>query len=168
MYGHSANAKKKKRGTNIDATAAVVTPAQFRDAKKNDNARLCGDLTRITRHLNSIEECSQRLCGWCGEPCYYKCGLCGISAHNNAKKGKYPGRNCFMYLHNDAYYGLGWEDQHALFGGKRQEIRKVWTPPTDEAIEKNARHIQSIQRSVPYRLRSNVASNDGNNDDTET
>ena len=72
-----------------------------------------------------------------------------------------------MYLHNNVYYGLGWHDHHALFGGKQQDVRKVWTPPTDDTLAKNARHIQSIQRKVPYWLRTNIAASTGNNVDND-
>ena len=65
-----------------------------------------------------------------------------------------------MLLHNDTTYGLGWQDKHALFGGNRQEIKKQWTPPTEDAKAQHAKHIQSIQKNVPYRLRSNVDEND--------
>ena len=70
-----------------------------------------------------------------------------------------------MLLHNDACYGLGWQDQHALFGGKQQHIRKVWTPPTEDVKAKHAQHIKSIQKSIPYRLRSNIEANIEANDD---
>ena len=61
-----------------------------------------------------------------------------------------------MLLHNDATFGLGWQDQHALFGGKRDTVRKLWSPPTEEDKQKHARHIQDIQKKLPYRLRSAI------------
>ena len=153
--GLSANKRKRKDGV----TTAVVTPAQFKEAKRTESSRLCGDLTKIMKHLNSIEECSARICGWCGDTCLYRCGICGVAAHNNAKKGNFVGRDCFMLLHNDATYGLGWQDKHALFGGNRQEVRKVWTPPTEELKQQHAKHIADIQKKMPYRLRSSAADN---------
>ena len=64
----TADAKRAKRNDD-NPTSAVVTPAQFKEAKKSDKSRLCGDLTQIMLHLNSIEECSARVCGWCGDTC---------------------------------------------------------------------------------------------------
>ena len=153
-----SNNSKARKKPHVELPA-VVTPKQFKDAKKNDKTgRLCGDLTRIVRHINSIEECSGRVCGWCRDTTYFKCSLCGVAAHTNHKKGKFQGRDCFMNLHSDVCYGLGWQDKYDLFGGKKKEVKANWTPPSEEEIKRHARHIQTIQKDVPYRLRTSFES----------
>ena len=64
------NAKRGRRLAMLvvnDRASRLVTPAQFRQ-KKRTNKRLCGDLTMIIEHLNSVERVKQgKPCDLCGE-----------------------------------------------------------------------------------------------------
>ena len=128
----SARCRKRKEPT-VDASG-LVTPEQFRKAKNSlvrtggvskGKTRLCGSLTTYLEHLESVE--TRRgawICAYCGYECYTRCGICGIPAHNNPQRGDHAGKQCFLYLHNDDYYGLARCDT-VLKGYAKQH----WVPP---------------------------------------
>ena len=103
-----------KRRSLQAANGAVVTPQLFREAKrmnKSTKVWLCGNLSLLIPHLESIARVkSGNLCAWCGKMSYYKCKLCGVGCHHDEKKGEHVGKQCFIHLHDDALFGLGWHD----------------------------------------------------------
>ena len=117
--------------------------------KKTGKERLCGDLEKYLLHKESIETIGHELlCKWCGDYCYTKCGVCGLAAHDDPKRGKFIGRQCFTKLHSEACFGLAITDC-ALVDKEKED----WTEPTPQEKEANSKHIQEIQRKVPYGLR---------------
>ena len=167
--------EEAKRRSLQAANGAVVTPQLFREAKrvnKHTKGRLCGNLSSLIPHLESITRVkSGNLCAWCGETSYYKCKLCGVGCHHDEKKGEHIGKQCFIHLHDDASYGLGWRDKYELFGGDKVALRTQWRSPTPDELKAHAAHIERISNpQTRYSLRSNVlfdstdAENDNNND----
>ena len=114
---------------------------QFRTAKNGDS-RLCGDLSLLMKHVESIDTHHKhpRQCSVCGEDCYAECTGCGMTVHQPfAKKGKY----CFFELHDDTKFGLCCCDQPLL--GKR---KRDWTPPTNDEKAANAEHIAQLKNDL--------------------
>ena len=150
------NAKRREARA---ANGRVVTPQIFREAKKTNQStkrRLCGNLGSLTDHIESIARVkSGNLCAWCGQTCYTKCSICDLGCHNDDSKGKNKGKQCFIHLHDDACYGLGWKDRYELFGGDKVAVRNEWTPPSPEEFKAHAAHIARISNpQTRYTLRS--------------
>jgi hypothetical protein len=128
-----------------------VTIKQFKEEKKA-HGRLCGDMSKYLVHKASIISTKHELkCKWCGKNCYTKCGICGIPCHDGPKKGVFKGYQCFTELHNDVRLGLAITDCALV-----NKSKDTWTEPTEEEKEANSRHINNIQRKLPYRLRGRV------------
>jgi hypothetical protein len=131
------------------AAAPQVTLAQLNELKKPITGRLCGDLNKYMFHRQNIETVKHRItCKFCGKYCYTRCRVCGLAAHDNPQRGEHIGNDCFTKLHNDHCFGLAITDCKRL---KTDESK--WRMPTSNDREKNSRHIQEIQRVVPYALR---------------
>ena len=147
----------KRKKESLSETG-FVTPDQFKKERKgkgitsNGNSRLCGSLTAFLHHLGSIEtRTGAWKCVYCGGDCYTRCGVCGVPAHNNPKTGEHAGKQCFLHLHNDDYYGLARCDSKLLKG----KSKKDWTPPSANDVKKNKDHIDRLKKEHPYSLRSN-------------
>jgi hypothetical protein len=126
-----------------------VTLAQLNQLKRPIAGRLCGDLDKYMLHRQSIETLKHKLmCKFCGKFCFTRCKICGLAAHDNPQRGEHIGNDCFTKLHNDHCFGLAVADCKLVKSDKDQ-----WKMPTKNTQEKNARHIQNIQRKVPYGLR---------------
>ena len=54
-----------------------VSIAQVKKAKRWGTSRLCGNVDKLCKHVDSIIPVSKsRVCAWCGEPTYTLCGKC--------------------------------------------------------------------------------------------
>jgi hypothetical protein len=108
-----------------------------------NNSRLCGDLTRLQRHLASIVNGKHhpKKCVVCGEPSYSVCKLCGNKPlHFLPKSGKSAGKDCFFDYHSDSFFGLAADDTAVATGA-----RAKWTPPSQTKRKRHARRIADLK-----------------------
>jgi hypothetical protein len=154
---------KRKRGRPKKAQELPreVTPEVFSRSKKDKyKSRLCGDLRQYTKHEESIDHVSSKLCkngkkcAWCGEPCWSFCGLCKDPVtdehpflHHCPTRGHAKGRVCFTNYHNDMMFGLGRTDSKH-FAKPKAPKPKEWTPPTRRTQQQHAKMIQEIVQEL--------------------
>ena len=129
--------KKTKRGR---PTPAMMRLSKFRteflrakDAR-GENSRLCGNLTRLNKHLKSVETSLKhpKSCKVCGGDAYSECEICGVFLHTMPAKGKNAGKTCFFDYHDDCFFGLARDD------GRVREVKKSeWAYPTQAKRKRN-------------------------------
>ena len=111
----SRQQNKKSRGRpSASSKQQIFEEAEFKKAKcgRGENSRLCGNLSRLDRHIKSIETGLKhpKACRVCGDDCYSICAVCGVPLHFIPSKGKNIGKMCFFYYHDDCFFGLARED----------------------------------------------------------
>jgi hypothetical protein len=75
-----------------------------------------------------------------------------MPCHDDTRRGPFKGYQCFLELHNEQRFGLAKVDC-----GLIKKDKKDWIQPTPVEIESNSRHIEKIQRKIPYGLRRQVS-----------
>ena len=110
----------------------------FQKAKnaRGENSRLCGDLSRLDKHIKSVETGLKhpKACRVCGGDAYSICKVCGVPLHFIPSKGQHIGKMCFFDYHNDCFFGLAREDTK-LTKAKKSD----WVYPTVSKIRENAK-----------------------------
>ena len=130
-------ALSSSKGNNGSQTASV-TLEQLEGADQ----RLCGDLSKLQCHLDSVVYGKNgKDCDVCGIPCYTSCGICKTPVHCFPQKGPQLAKDCFLDAHSEHCYGLCRSDALTLF----RKRRKDWNPPTKAAKRRNATHIKSLK-----------------------
>ena len=141
------NPTEESQATDSASSAASVLT---RDHFRNNTKRLCGDLTFLYRHVQSVKptDSSGRICVVCGLRCYSVCTACGEAMHrfppkNNKKKEAIP---CFYHHHNTSFFGLSKRDASAS-GTKSKE----WSFPSPNKMERHREDVQRIlqPRAIP-------------------
>ena len=119
-----------------------VTAVALSTASTGRNARLCGNLSNLMRHINSrIYDKHGCQCVYCGLDSNWKCGICKEWVHWYPKTGVAKGADCYMKYHDEEYFGLGRDDQVALL----KKRRKDWTAPNLTQRRANARHVAGLK-----------------------
>jgi len=137
----SARAKRGKESSQ-------VTSDQFKKAKRFQTSRLCGDLNKFCKHVESIVRLSNkpRICAFCGLKTYTMCGICkdedkkAVPLHYNSTKGEGKGMQCFYMYHNDSCFGLGKNDSTRILNG----VKSNWEFPTLNEIRDNSGHVRDL------------------------
>ena len=134
----------------VPGVGSVVAPSGITlqqlsraSSSHGNNSRLCGDLTRLQRHLASIVNGKHhaKKCVVCGEPTYSACKLCGDKPlHCLPSKGKSAGKDCFFDYHSDSFFGLAVDDRAFATGA-----RSTWTPPSQTKRKRHAREIANLK-----------------------
>ena len=155
--------KRRRLSTSFSSASILTQPSnggyasglKREDFRKShqDGTRLCGDLTLLYNHIDSVKPIPNgggKICVVCGEKCYFICAECvgpdgklGVSMHRNAKKeGINAGSkiSCFYHYHNTAFFGLAKND-HKLVGIIR---KKDWKFPTETTMASHRREIQRL------------------------
>jgi hypothetical protein len=135
---------RPRRGSNEEEEEQVpdgkVTLDQLKRAKngRGGNSRLCGDLSRLNRHIESVTTGKKhpKTCKACGELCYSECSLCKVALHFVSKRGSSNGKKCFFQWHDDAFFGLCKGDC-SLVNKRKAE----WENPSATKIRANQKHI---------------------------
>lgn len=119
----------------------AVTREQLAEAKRGGKgSRLCGNMSKFTYHVNSIEKIrSEKICYWCGGPAYTICQICEVPLHYGPKKGAHAGKQCFLHYHDESMFGLGRGDCSLLNTSK-----KDWQSPTRSRCARNRAHITTL------------------------
>ena len=131
---------KKGRGQPSVASKQKQKEAQeFKRAKygRGDNSRLCGNLSRLDKHIKSVETSLKhpKACKVCGGDTYSDCNVCGVPLHFIQTKGKHTGKMCFFDYHNDAIFGLA-RDDTKLSNAKKSD----WAYPSMSKRKENAKN----------------------------
>ena len=85
--------------------------AQNKTRTKSGSERLCGDLTRFERHVESrAQRKNPRLCEACSSDYYNICGLYNVPLHFLPQRGCHTNKICFLKYHSDTLFGLVWSD----------------------------------------------------------
>ena len=94
-------ARKRGRPTR-DSVKARTLQTEFNRAEsgRGYNSRLCGDLTRLKKHIKSSKHSLKhpKVCKVCGVDAYSMCQLCGVYLHFNPAKEKHAGNVFQDYL----------------------------------------------------------------------
>ena len=141
----SATSSKRTRGRPSEQSKqAIAEAAEFKRAKqgRGENSRLCGNLSRLDRHIKSVETALKhpKACRVCGGDAYSICGVCGVPLHFIPTKGKHIGKMCFFDYHDDAFFGLAREDT------KLTNARKSdWTYPSIAKKKGNAKKWSNLE-----------------------
>lgn len=136
------------------------------------SSRLCGDLTKLVAHVDSVEALpnkASKICVVCGDRCYFVCnagigpdGKKGVAMHRFPKKDgiNVGNRCCFYHHHNTSFFGLG-KNEHKLVGIKR---KKEWTFPTREKLSDHREEVLNLlQPKVAVPALTATAPNNVNN-----
>ena len=124
-------------------TESLVTVGDLKKSTRGNKARICGDLSRLKKHLDSVETGRKygKKCVVCGEIAYSFCKLCGnTSMHFFTQEGKCTGKDCFMDYHNEVFFGLDLDD--AKLANKR---KSNWNPPNITKRKNHEQHIRSLR-----------------------
>ena len=141
----SETASKKGRGRPSVASKQKQKEAQeFKRAKygRGDNSRLCGNLSRLDKHIKSVETSLKhpKACKVCGGDAYSVCNVCGVPLHFIPTKGKHAGKMCFFDYHDDAFFGLA-RDDTKLSNAKKSD----WAYPSMSKRKENAKKWKEVE-----------------------
>lgn len=108
---------------------------------RGDHSRLCGDLTRMMKHIQSMETSAKhpKICKVCGKDSYSVCTICDAPLHLMPTKGENKGKLCFFDYHNDAFFGMA-RDDSAISGTKKSD----WCYPSRAKKRENAKSIAKL------------------------
>ena len=87
-------------------TDSLVTVGDLKKATRGNKARICGDLSRLNKYLDSVETVRKhgKTCVIFGEIAYYFCKLCGKkSMHFFPQKGKCSRKDCLVDYQNEVF-----------------------------------------------------------------
>jgi len=127
-----------------------ISRTQLQELTQSSTSRGCGDLDKLSDHVNSIIRLSKgRVCSWCGTKAYQACGLCNdsdgkpVAMHVSTRggNGKFLSL-CFLNYHNDNCIGLAKDDQSKLCHKRKGD----WTEPTKSQKDDNKAHVQQLKR----------------------
>ena len=157
-----------KRNATSAAATALVTPQEIKDETKNISTRLCGDLTKLCRHLDSLQGTNQGYkhggdCAYCGEKSFTRCGLCGVALHHRPKNGLHIGKDCFMHYHNTLHFGMAYDDRH-----KRGMTRNNWCQPSKHEVDRNKKAIKVLEKTSTRKKKNDAMPNQLNVATTST
>jgi len=140
--------KKRTRGrpSAADLDSGKVAREFVRDKSgRGQNSRLCGDLSRLDRHLKSVETSLKhpKACRVCGGDAYPICGLCGVPLHFMPSKGRHANKVCFIDYHDDCFFGLSRED-NSLSKRKKSD----WVYPTVAKRKENSKRRKYLENKA--------------------
>lgn len=136
---HHANVSSERNSSAGSVSTNSTCPT--RESFVTNSKRLCGDLTLLCRHIQSVKptDSSGRICVVCGKRCYSICTACGDPMHRlptKKKVGDTVETPCFYHHHNTSIFGLSKRD--AKNTGTRV---KDWSFPNAQTI---AKHRQDV------------------------
>ena len=112
----------------------LVTAGDLEKAARGNGFRICGDLLRLKKHIESVDNGRKHrnMCVVCGEVVYSVCKMCGNKdIHFFLKKGSAPERTA-SWINTTRFFGLTLDDT-TLFNKRKSE----WTPPNIKKRKKN-------------------------------
>ena len=114
----------------------AITKSQFKKGVGGPRGRLCGDLTKLEKHLLSVQTGIKhpKACHFCGEQCYTMCQICNAPLHFIPSRGASAGNTCFFDYHNSSLFGIGKEDCKLT-----QKRKSEWTFPSPSRKRENAK-----------------------------
>jgi len=146
-YRANTQLNKKKRKAK-ETAQPYVSKEQFKQEKrKGKKSRLCGDLTHIKHHYDSLTKNNSRICAYCGEMgATFKCNIChdgdGVFLHGPTERQGHG--DCVFHWHDDLCFGLAKHDRLHLLHQKKSDYEK----PTAAEKRENANIIKDIISSL--------------------
>ena len=122
-------------------TERSVTVRELKKATRGNKARICGELSCLKKHLDSVETRRKhgKTCVVCGEIAYSFCKLCGNkSMHFFPQKGNCSGKDCFVDYHNEVFFGLALDDTN-LVNKRKSDL--IALPFVDQLCGNKAMHF---------------------------
>ena len=141
--GYASTSPTKRGRKNKVDVETLNFEREFKRSKQGGNSRLCGDLTKLKCHINSLEIGLKHpnICAVCGTSAYSKCTLCNKYVHYNVTRGADKGKNCFFELHDDSYFGMA-RDDFLISNTKKGD----WTKPSAQKMKKNKERIDKFSQ----------------------
>ena len=141
--GYASTSPTKRGRKNKVDVETLNFEREFKRSKQGGNSRLCGDLTKLRSHINSLEIGLKHpnICAVCGTSAYSKCTLCNKYVHYNVTRGADKGKNCFFELHDDSYFGMA-RDDFQISNTKKGD----WTKPSAQKLKKNKERIDKFSQ----------------------
>ena len=116
---------RPKRASHETREADAFVKA-FKTCKRarGNNSRLCGDLSMLQHHMNSLETGRKhpKKCVVCGEDSHSFCGICGKALHMLPTRGPNVNKTCFIHYHSDSFFGLAKEDSSVALIKKKDWV----------------------------------------------
>ena len=139
---------KNKEDASTVESSSLITPtyAQYLAAKRT--SRFCNtSMTVYCKHQNSVQLVKNgSKCFVCGEITYKRCTECNnIPIHFMDKKGTGKGKDCHMQWHNQAFFGLCFEDRKKI--GIKTADWKKWTE--EEYLKNSEKMAKFFKRLRP-------------------
>ena len=101
------------------SSTSGITPEDV----KQEQQRLCGDLTQLTEHYESLQHLpnkNKKVCSLCGILCQHICGKCGKAMHHPGTTNEKVKHPCFIQWHNTMFFGLA-KDDFRFVGSKKKD-----------------------------------------------
>jgi len=139
---HANASRKNASSASASVNTAESTCTLTRESFGKNAKQLCGDLTSLYRHIESVKptDSSGRICVVCGKRCYSVCVACGEAMHRFPKKNDNEGAvPCFYHHHNTSFFGLSKRD--APVAGTRI---KDWTFPSSHRMANHRKDVLHI------------------------
>jgi hypothetical protein len=106
--------------------------------------RFCETVEQLNNHFcNVVKVNNGAPCEVCGAKSIWRCSICGKSLCT-MKRRMWNGAKCLMTYHNENFYGLARSDYKKVHGKNVEG----WTPPDDQAIERNARRVKRLMAEI--------------------
>lgn len=141
----------KKRRANTSPPKPAFYPGglsveNFKLGKTMPGSRLCGDLSVLSEHLQSVTCTSNsHPCEVCGAKTLWKCRACNKYACTNKKK-KWNGAKCLMALHDDGFFGLCRSDHKDM----HSKNVATWRAPSEVAYRRNRKTVENLKELMEF------------------
>jgi hypothetical protein len=120
----------------------VVTQELLKENSAGRDARLCGNLTLLTRHVKSQKYGKHGgQSAFCCLTAHFRCMVCNERLHFLPSTGIANGYDCFFKWHDEAFFGLGSKDSVCIFNTRKKD----WTQPNRTVRQRNERHINRLK-----------------------
>jgi hypothetical protein len=141
----ASNPRTPRSAASIaSSTTSGVTINDIKSAQK----RLCGDLSHLMEHVQSIAHLpknNKKVCAVCGSRTHYECARCGVALHYPSFTTKDGNKiACFLQYHNTTYYGLAKEDR-TLVGVKHKQFEL----PNEERVKEHGLAMKRLRLDLP-------------------
>ena len=123
-----------------------VTSDDLEKAARGNGSRICGDLLRLKKHLESVDNRQNhgKTCVVCGKMAYSICKLRGNKAMQFfLEKGSAPERTA-LWIATMIFFGLALDDTNLV-----NKQKSEWNPPNITKRQNNERHIKILRAQKP-------------------
>jgi len=119
------------------STLGSVATLATRDTVEANSNRLCGDLSSLEQHEQSMKQFkSHRSCEICGKPAYWFCAKCPKKPvlHRLPNKHSTDGISCHIKYHNTIRFGIT----------RAESTKRKWNEPNAETSMAHAKQMKQV------------------------